>query len=842
MDLSRQELADQAGCAEITMRRIEGGTLKPSKELAAILLEKVGIPNNEINEWVHFARGQAELPDAKPINTPNQPKTNLPAQLTSFIGREKELADVSSLLEKHRLVTLIGSGGVGKTRLSIKMGENHASNFPDGVWLMELAPLESPQLIPQTLAATLGVPASAAHSVTESILNYLYTKTPLLIFDNCEHLLDACTQLTDTLLKRCPNLKIIATSREALGIMGEAMYLVPTLALPDADKLLNAFRDVGSMRLFEERAQLVQMDFSLTMANASFVAQICHRLDGIPLALELAAVQVSQFSPAEIAKQLEESFQILTDGSRTALPRQQTIRASIDWSWNLLTDEERILLRRLSVFAGGCSLESASDVCGDGNDVRAIMGQLVRKSLVVVNQVSGRETRYHFHEVIRQYAREKIVEAGELDVTRQRHLLHFLKLSEQAEHALVGPDQMKWYDRVVDECDNLRTAMNCAMQTNNIEAGLNLPGNLGGGFWESFDVSEGLEWLTWFLQRSDASMYPLAKAKALKVQGRLYFALQRFDDARRSEEAALALYRALGDLHGEIDVLLVLGGVMQFLEGWDRKSEIQKEALRLAQSINDLRHEARAYGALGWDHRDVEKAFEYWRNAIQLFRQVGDWGNLSFYLGVLGEWLVSRGEIQEAEQLLREAGKINQRMNNHKEMEFILTSYGYIALVAKDYDRAIEHFRENARLMDEVGNRMGYLWAQARLGYALVLKGDISAAQNILFETLNGFHEDGNKGGVVFTMSKLASLYIATNEFEKASQLIGWSDSNLDGARSKLEQTDVDHDIQLIQERTGIAIYSDAYNKGCSLNMDEVIALALHSRNDNGIKSTKFDG
>jgi len=649
----------------------------------------------------------------------------------------------------------------------------------------------------------------------------------LLILDNCEHVLDASAHLADTLLKNCLELKILATSREPLRILGEASYQLSSLGLPDADKVVDAFRDSASVRLFEERAQLVRRDFSLTMENASSVARICHSLDGIPLALELAAVQVSQFSPAEIEKQLGDSFQILTGGSRTALPRQQTIRASIDWSWNLLTDDERILLRRLSVFAGGWTIESASAVCGDGNNVKSLMGQLVRKSLIVANQVSGRETRYHFHEVIRQYTHEKIVEADELDIIRQRHLLYFLKLSEQAEYALVGPDQMKWYDRVVDECDNFRTAMNYALQTNKIETSLNLPSNLGGGFWESFDVREGLEWLTRFLQMSDVSMYPLAKAKALKVQGRLYFALQRFDDARQSEEAALELYRAHGNLHGEIDVLLVLGGVMQFLEGWDRKTELQMDALRLAKSINDLRHEARAYGALGWDHRDVEKAFEYWQKAIQLFRQVGDWGNLSFYLSVLGEWLVSRGEIKEAEQLLKEASEINQRMNNHREMEFVLTSYGYIALATKDYDKAIDHFRENARLMHEVGNRMGYLWAQARLGYAIVFKGDISVAQNILFDTLNGFHEDGNKDGVVFTMSKLASFYIATNEFENAAQLIGWSDSNLEGSRSAVEQTSVDHDVKSIQKKIGMVTYNIAYTKGCSLSIDDAVAIAL---------------
>jgi len=790
LDLSRQQLADQADCAEITLRRIEGGTLKPSKELAAILLEKVGILKSELDTWIQFARGLSGFPLRETTTPEKRKNTNLPAQLTSFIGREKELADVTNLVAKYRLVTLIGTGGVGKTRLSIKVGEGQITNFSDGVWLVELAPLDNPQLIPQTVTSTLGVPISAAQPIAENIFNFLLAKTALLIFDNCEHLLDAVAGLIDDLLKQCPHLKILATSREGMGIMGEATYIVPAMTLPDANQILDTIRDLGSVRLFVERARLVDFDFSLTMDNASFIGQICHRLDGIPLALELAAVQVSQFSLVEIAKQLEDSFHILTGGNRTALPRQQTIRASIDWSWNLLTDDERALLRCLSVFVGGWTLEAAQAVCG-GN-LLTLVNSLVKKSLVVQNQAKGGEKRYHFHELIRQYTREKLVEA-------------------------------------VDEVDNLRAALNCALRMDNIEAGLSISSNLGRRFLESFDAREGLEWLTKFLQNPGAEAYPIARAKALSVQSGLYFSLQKFDDARQSGETALGLFRAHGDVRGEIDVLIKLGGVMQYLEGWDRKVEIQEQALGLAQSINDVWREAKAYGALGWDHRNVEKAYGYWQKAVQLFRQLGDWGNLTFYLGVFGEWLVSTGKLQQAEQFLREADELNRQMGNRREMEFVLTAHGYLALAARDYDRAIDHFSENARLLNEVGNRMGYLWAQARLGYAVALKGDTSAAQTILFETLSSFHTDGNKDGVVFTTSKVASLYAAINQYEVAAQLIGWSDSNVESARPAIDQAGVDRDIQLIQERIGVAEYTDAYKKGRALGMNEVVGLALRN-------------
>ena len=348
----------------------------------------MGISKSNLEDWILFARGQAGFPVQEQTHTVPPLKTNLPAQLTSFIGREKEQAETIQLIQKHRLVSLIGMGGLGKTRLSIALGESLLKDFPDGVWMVELAPIADPGLVPQTVAAIFGVNATPSLSVTQVLINFLRAKNALLILDNCEHLLDASAQLTDVLLKNCPNLKILTTSREPLGILGEASYQLSSLGLPNPAKLLDTYRDFASVRLFEERAQLVKTDFSLTMENASFVAQICSRLDGIPLAIELAAVQVNQLSVEEIASQLDEAFQILTGGSRTALQRQQTIRASIDWSWNLLVDHEQILLRRLSVFAGGWTIDAALSVCGDENTIKSLMGQLVRKSLVALARVS----------------------------------------------------------------------------------------------------------------------------------------------------------------------------------------------------------------------------------------------------------------------------------------------------------------------------------------------------------------------------------------------------------------------------------------------------------------------
>ena len=491
LDLSRQHLADQAGCAEITLRRIEAGTLKPSKELASILLRKVGVPQNELEQWIRFARGQADLPSLEQSVSETKPHTNLPALLTSFIGREKEQAEVVSLLTKHRLVTLIGPGGVGKTRLSLKVGERQLAGFVNGIWLVELAPLNNPELIPQTIASIFGMTSTSNVPLTEALINYFRAKTALLILDNCEHILDACAQLTDTLLKHCPNLKIIATSREALGILGEASYPVPSLGVPDTEKPLDSYREFESVRLFEERAQLARFDFSLTMQNASSVAQICHRLDGIPLAIELAAVHVNQFSPSEIATQLNDSFKILIGGNRTALPRHQTLRASIDWSWDLLTDAEQTLMRQLSVFSGGWSLDAALEVC-DG-DVMGLTGSLVRKSLIVMNQEGRREIRYGFHEVIRQYALEKLSDSDESARTRDKHLDYFIEFADPFSDQLYIGRKKKWIDLFELENDNLRSALRWGVEHHPLKA-VKLISCLGSFWLAQGYFAEGQAW------------------------------------------------------------------------------------------------------------------------------------------------------------------------------------------------------------------------------------------------------------------------------------------------------------------------------------------------------------
>ncbi|MEP7357510.1 MAG: adenylate/guanylate cyclase domain-containing protein, partial [Anaerolineales bacterium] len=373
---------------------------------------------------------------------------NLPLQLTSFIGRERELAEVSRMLATTRLLTLTGPGGTGKTRLALQTATEVLETWPQGAWLVELAPLTDSALLPQAVATVLGVREQPGRPLLDALLDYLRLKQLLLLLDNCEHVISASAQLASRLLGACPQLKIVATSREALSVSGEAAYRVPSLALADVSTATpDALAESAAVRLFVERAQAVQPRFQLTDHNLLAVAQICQRLDGIPLAIELAAARVKVFSAEQIAARLDDRFRLLTGGSRTALPRQQTLQALIDWSCDLLSAPERAAWRQLSVFAGGFTFEAAEAVLGA--EALDWLSHLVDKSLVVVEDYEvATQTRYRLLETIRQYGRDKLLEAGEASAVRDRHLAHYLRLALDAEPKLRCPDMVSVLNRL----------------------------------------------------------------------------------------------------------------------------------------------------------------------------------------------------------------------------------------------------------------------------------------------------------------------------------------------------------------------------------------------------------
>jgi predicted ATPase/DNA-binding SARP family transcriptional activator len=448
----------------------------------------------------------------------NRGKHNLPAPRTSFIGREREMVDVKRALAMTRLLTLTGTGGSGKTRLVIKVAHDLMGSYYDGVWLVELAPLSKGSLVAQQVANVVGVQEQPGQALVDTLAEVLAGKEILLVLDNCEHLIEAAAHLTNALLNGCPKLRILATSREPLGVGGEILWRVPPLSLPEdyeGPSTIEGLMHYEAVRLFVDRARLRLLDFEVTQENAGTVARVCRKLDGIPLAIELATARMGALAVEQVAQRLEASLDVLNGTNRTAEARQQTLRATLDWSYDLLWEDEKVLFRRLAVFAGGWTLEAAEAVCSGGSiqegDVLDLLGGLVDKSLVVAGASTGGAVRYRMLEPVRQYAQEKLEQSGEAETIKRAHAAYFLVLAEEAEPMLWGSEDAAWLDRLEREHDNTRAALSWSMEHDEVELALRLGGALRWFWFMAGYYSEGRSWLEAALGKEGPA---LAEARA----------------------------------------------------------------------------------------------------------------------------------------------------------------------------------------------------------------------------------------------------------------------------------------------------------------------------------------
>jgi predicted ATPase/DNA-binding XRE family transcriptional regulator len=773
LDLSQQTFANQVGCAEVTLRRIEAGTLKPSKELASILLEKLGIPESERSQWVSFARGLSDFP-SQSLPSSNKPKSNLPAPITTFIGREKELAEVIKLIDKHRIITLTGSGGVGKTRLSIKVGEQILENYVGGVWLVELAPVLDPLLVPRTTAMAIGLHDEPQRPIIDMLSDYLHEQKILLILDNCEHLLDACAQLADMLLKRCPELKFLATSREALGILGEAVYHVPSLEVPDIEQLFEKFRDYESVHLFEERAQLVQMNYSLTIDNAPSVAKICSQLDGIPLAIELAAARVSMFSTEQISERLQDGFNLLTTGNRTALPRHQTLRAVIDWSYDLLSPEEKSVFQRLSVFVHGWTLEAAESVCSDPNvkseAILEALTQLINKSLVITQEEHGR-SRYHMLGTIRQYANEKIVELGEDDALRDRHLEYFLNLAKTAEPHLIRPEQIKWLLLLDVDYENLRQALEWALSKEKAEPALNLCTALG-WFWEIRCYwLEGLNWLVKALAKP-AENEKVARARALYTRAMLEWQLGNFEQILAPADESLALAMEVSDRRDIAIAKYFLAGAL-LARGEDNESthSLLEQSFTEFQVLNEPFWRAQVFQTLGsfLTAPAKSKYSDLLLRSLELARKAGERLTLADALSEYADWLYRDNRVNEAMEYLKEAERLYGQIGvANISMNLFLVAE--IAWSKGDYQKARSLYMSLEQHLSLLGIKFIRSRCIGMLGSLAMDEGDLDQARVYLEEALILQREFGSKPGVAIYLAELSNLFYLQGKLTEFKQ------------------------------------------------------------------------
>jgi predicted ATPase/class 3 adenylate cyclase len=678
--------------------------------------------------------------DFAPLKAESQSHHNLPQQLSSFIGRGKEIDQVMSLLTSERLVTLIGVGGVGKTRLSIEVASQLSSQYPDGVWLIELAPLSDPALLSQTAARACGVSDDPGRPLQEVLVDFLCSRRMLLVLDNCEHLIDACAELVSAIMNGCEQVGILATSREALDVPGERPYHVPPLAVvePEALPEISALRDIEAVRMFLDRAAIVQPSFALTAQNALAVAKICCKLDGIPLAIELAAARVRVLSVEQIAVRLDDRFRLLTGGQRGKLPRQQTLQATIDWSHQLLTEPERILFRRLSVFVGGWTLEAAEAICAgeiqeleagfDPEEVLDLLTHLVDKSLVMKVELEG-SARFRWLETVRQYALEKLLESGEASAVRDRHLEWFLKLAEEAEAGYYSPEQSAWIRRLEADHDNLRSAIEWSQQSEeNLQAGLRLAGALS-VFWQTRGyLSEGRLRLKSLLAYPAAQFPPATRARALAGAADLAYIQSDYAAARDLLDESLRIYKTLGAAgkQGEANAYLGLGDVATEVGDYDTAPGLLEQGLVIMRELNDRWGIANALRLLGWCAMrpgDYTQAKAYLEEALALLREIGNEYGTASALSGLGEAALRLGNYADADGLLSESLELRRRLGAKWGIAASLGSLAWAALRRGDHQRARKLLTESLRIRQEIGDVGGTAWCLEKLAEMAGLEG-----------------------------------------------------------------------------------------------------------------------
>jgi predicted ATPase/Tfp pilus assembly protein PilF len=657
------------------------------------------------------------------------PWNNLPRQLTSFVGREKETTEVKERLFESCLLTLTGSGGCGKTRLALQAAQELSGQFAEGVGLVELGALTEAALVPQRVATALEVREEAGRSPTDTLVDFLRDRSFLLLLDNCEHLVLACAELAQTLLRRCQQLRILATSREALEIPGELIYRVPPLSLPDPRRLppLDRLTEYAALRLFVERATVSQPRFALTAENAAAVTQVCCQLDGIPLAIELAAARVKVLSVEQIAQRLKDRFRLLTGGSRTVLKHQQTLRALIDWSYDLLSEAERRLLQRLAVFAGSWALEAAEAVCsGDGVEdweVLDLMTELVDKSLVVPEEPPApglqdapamppdrndgwNETRYHLLNTVRQYAYDRLLEAGEEAPVRARHRDYFLKLAEEAEPNLRGAQQAAWLARLECEHDNLRAAIAGSIERGEAEAGL----RLGAALWYFWHVRghlrEGRDRLDAVLALPAKAECDLPRARALNAAGALADDQGEYASAVRYHEESLVIARACDDRETMAYALFSQGNVCASQQQFEQATALYEQALVLWRALGNQSRVAVVLANLGWALQRLgrpETAVPHIEESLVLNRQLGNLVAVANTLNNLGTIHLDQGQYERAAPVLSEGLCLAQQCDNSRGIAVMLNNLARLAAEQGDRERAASMLAKVKALCEEIG-------------------------------------------------------------------------------------------------------------------------------------------
>lgn len=717
-----------------------------------------------------------DLPAAfPPLRSLDARPHSLPLQLTRFVGRERELGEVRSTLRSARLVTLTGTGGSGKTRLALQVAADLLEEYPDGTWFVECAGTADPALVPRVVSSTLGIREQQGRLILDTLVHHLATKTTLLVLDNCEHLLDACAELADRLLRACAGITLLVTSREPLGITGEVVRRVPPLSIPEATLVpsAEAVAAFEAVQLFVDRAVAAEPRFALTDANAAAVVAICRRLEGIPLALELAVARLQGLPIEQLQDRLEDRFRLLTGGSRTALPRQRTLRATVDWSHDLLTEPEQILLRRLAVFAGGFSLDAAEQVGGDRQvapaDVLDLLTRLVDRSLAHL-ETGPASGRYRLLETIREYALEKLRAAGEEPELRWRHLTYYIGFVEPAEPALRGPDQQTWLDRLHTELDNFRAAFGWSLRQQDPEPALRLASALLEFWVVRADWSEGLEWVERALDLP-GKVEPAMRMKALRAAAELSDVLSDYPRSTARYEESLAIARALGDKRA---IAMALDGLAHEAQRVGRITEARpliEESVALLREVGDEPSIARSLGGLAWLAGNYTKARALWKENLAIRRRLGNRESVGWSVIQVGHATQGEGDYAAARAAYEESLSIGRNLGYKRMIARSLTQLGEVALLEGKVAEARGLFEETLPIWEEIGHKSGLQDSLRGLGDVARQEGDLQGAESFLRQSLEVCRAIGSLEGEARALQSLGTVAMSREDHDRAESL-----------------------------------------------------------------------
>ena len=753
--------------------------------------------------------------DFSPLRSLSTRQSNLPVQVTSFVGRESDLADVKALVLRHRLVTLIGTGGTGKTRLMLEAATQIEDRFPDGTWLAELAPLTDPSQIASEIARALGAPEVPGRPAIAIVTAFLADKDLLLLLDNAEHLVDGVATIAGGLLSAAPRLRIIATSREALAVPGEAVHHVKSLSCPVARRHgagtdetspgdFEAAVATEAVRLFAERASTVDPGFTLSHQNVGSITEICRRLDGIPLAIELAAARVSVMSTEDIALRLGDRFRLLAGGRRTAVPRQQTLHALIDWSWDLLTDDDRRLLRRLSIFAGGWTAGAAARTVGDGPDamdqIELVdqLSRLVDRSLVIVDR--GPTTRYRMLETIRQYAREKLVEAGEVGSVADRHFRTFATLAAAAEPELRGPAMADWLDRMDADAENLGAAMEWGLEASP---------------WPAVRMARDL--LTYWSVRVASDD----------------------DDARTIAAIEIARARTVGQTDVDAaDQALAAWLLGQAAWHWGSSGRASvgilwaREAVTLARASGDAQALLRALAGeaiAGMFSGADQGVLAVMAEAAALAEATGTWWVLAMAAGFAGA-TVWTFDHEAGETLVARGFAAGQRSGNPFALGAAAMAQGRMLGQAHRTDEAVASYRIAIERFSEIGDDRFVLASRSDLSHALRRGGRLDEAMDLYRETIGGWVRFGHRGAVANQLENIGFVAVDREQTELAARLLGAAAALREASGALMafdEIPELEGFIERLKAGMTPAAFEAAWTAGRGLQMSEAVASAI---------------